>query len=373
MNIGIDARMYGPKVGGGGLGRYVEQLIIELQKINREHRFVLFLKKENFDACRITNPFFEKRLADIHWYTLEEQLKMPKLIDKENLDLMHFPHWNVPLFSKTPFVVTIHDLILLDEPRSAKITTRHPLYFLLKTIAYKKVLRHAVKKSENIIAVSNFTRNSILKHFPSTEEKKVKTIYEGLTQFDSTKQEALPTSITNPYLLYIGNAYPHKNLSFLINTFAEIQSEHKNLQLVLAGRGDVFYERLKSHTKKLQLPEHRVLFISSPNDELVETLYENATAYVFPSRIEGFGLPPLEAMSKDIPVLSSNTSCLPEILEDAALYFSPSNKEELKTQIKKILSDEAIKKTLIKKGREQIQKYSWEKMARSILGLYETD
>jgi len=152
MKIGIDARLYGPKVGGGGLGRYVEELITNLQQIDNKNRYVLFLKKDNFDTCKITNKKFEKVLADVHWYSLAEQLKMPKIIDAAGCDLVHYPHWNIALRAKTPFVVTIHDLIMLDEPTSARATTRGPLQFALKRAGYNVVLRQAVKNSRHIIA-----------------------------------------------------------------------------------------------------------------------------------------------------------------------------------------------------------------------------
>src|SRR3989338_6758021 len=216
MRIGIDARMYGPMVGGGGLGRYVEQLVMGLQKYNTEHRFVLFLKKENFDACKITNPLFEKRLADIHWYGLKEQYSFPALIEKEHLDLIHYPHWNIPLLCRTPFVVTIHDLILLEEPTSARATPRSPLHFWIKYQGYKFALAQALRHSKKIITVSKYTKQSLQTFFPHIPEKKIQVIYEGLTQFAPTSTEPLPEEITDPYLLYIGNAYPHKNLETLL-------------------------------------------------------------------------------------------------------------------------------------------------------------
>ena len=181
MNIGIDARMYGPRVGGGGLGRYVEQLVTQLQATDTKNRYVLFLKKENFDACIITNPNFEKRLTDVHWYGLEEQLKMGGIIDREHLDLVHFPHFNVPLFVRTPFVVTIHDLILLDEPFSSKVSTRHQTIFTLKYWGYKLVLAHAVSRAKKVIAVSHATANSILQHIEGVDPKKMEVVYEGVT------------------------------------------------------------------------------------------------------------------------------------------------------------------------------------------------
>lgn len=370
MRIGIDARMYGPTVGGGGLGRYVEQLIIGLQKYNTEHRFVLFLKKENFKDCHITNPLFEKRLADIHWYSWKEQTLLPIIFAKEHLDLIHFPHWNVPLFCKIPFFVTIHDLILLQEPKSAKITTRSPWNFWIKYLGYKIVLNNTIKRSKKIIAVSNYTKTAIEQFFPQTEKKKISVVYEGLTFFKKQLSVALPQQIIDPYLLYIGNAYPHKNLEKLLQAFVIFSEKHQSIQLVLAGKDDVFFQRLKQQKKKLNITEDRIVFIPTPSDALVQTLYQHALIYVFPSKVEGFGLPPLEAMSYGVPVVSSQSSCLPEILEEAALYIDPTNEKDIAQTLDKLLQNSNLQKQLITKGLEQSKKYSWETMAKQLLYLY---
>jgi len=364
MKIGIDARMFGPNVGGGGLGRYVEQLVNELQKQDLENRYVLFLKRENFDTCVITNPNFEKRLADVHWYTAKEQIVMPFLIERERLDLIHFPHWNVPLLCRTPFLVTIHDLILLEQPVSSKTTTRNPIIFWLKRLGYRIVLRHAIVASKKIVAVSEYTKASIGRFFPGIPSSKVEVVYEGLTALPNAPNE--PNAPHEPYVLYVGNAYPHKNLDSLLAAFAIFSKSHPGVELVLAGRDDVFYKRLRSSTDETA----RVRFAMNPTDAKLAELYHGASLYVFPSKSEGFGLPPLEAMSAGIPVASSNATCLPEILGDAATHFSPDNVDEMAAAMERGFSDESLRADLISKGREQVKKYSWASMARSILNLY---
>lgn len=377
MRIGIDARMYGPSVGGGGLGRYVEQLVTELQKIDRENHYILFLKKENANACTLTAPNFRKHVADVHWYTLAEQARMPGFIAKERLDLMHFPHWNVPLRCPVPFVVTIHDLILLEEPNSNRSTTLPPPLYRLKHAAYRKVLRHAVEKSRAVIAVSQYTKQSILKYFPDVPEGKVHVIYEGVTplrkqsESKTTRGNApLPPAIRDPYFLYVGNAYPHKNLEALLHAFSFFHKLHPNIQLVLAGRHDFFYDRLAQELDEIDIPNDRVVFVGSPSDEELDALYKGASLYLFPSRLEGFGLPPLEAMSHGVPVAASNRSSIPEILGDAAVYFSPDDIEEMVRIMEKALIDEELRSQLVEKGRERVQRYSWSAMASEIKQLY---
>ena len=381
--IGIDARMYGPRWGGGGLGRYVEELVQGLQNIDTEHRFVLFLKKENFDACKIHNNRFEKVLADVHWYTLKEQLLMPKLIERQELDLVHYPHWNVPLFSKTPFVVTIHDLILLEDPHSAHATTLDPVRYAIKRAGYHRVLRHAIESSRTIIAVSEFVKESISKHFPKIPQAKIHTIYEGVSQTQRLNDSTTPARttdvvqsggqqlpVTPPYFLYVGSAYPHKNLESLLHAFSFFVKKYPDVKLVLVGKEDAFYKRLKKEMEEIDIDEHAVVFTGFVPDDVLHALYDHTSLYVFPSRHEGFGLPPLEAMQHGVPVASSNRGPLPEILGDAALYFNPDDLEEMVAVMERALKDEALRKALIQKGSSQVQRYRWSTMAEKIHSLY---
>jgi glycosyltransferase involved in cell wall biosynthesis len=365
MKIGIDARMFGPNVGGGGLGRYVEQLVTELQAIDGTDRFILFLKRENFDACEITNARFEKRLADFHWYGAAEQLRFPELIAKEKLDLMHFPHWNVPVTSRTPFVVTLHDLILLEEPRSARATTRSSLVFGLKRLGYKFVLNQALGRAKKIIAVSQYTKESIYKFFPALNPSKIVVAHEGIVKMSAQAQPGA----RGPILVYVGNAYPHKNLDRLLDAFALVRTKHPNLELVLAGREDVFYKRLMDEARRTGR-DTNVHYIASPSDLQIASLLQTARAFVFPSRTEGFGLPPLEAMQAGIPVASSTGGSLPEVLGDAAKYFSPNNTQDMAGAIEQVVSDEHLRASLVARGYEQIKRYSWATHAQAVQNTY---
>ena len=371
MRIGIDARMYGPKVGGGGLGRYIEQLVKNLNMLKDKNRFVLFLKPENAKDCKADKNRFEKRIVDIHWYGIKEQLLLASKIDAQKLDLIHFPHWNVPLNLKTPFIITIHDLILLEQPHSARITTRNPLLYKLKYWGFKRVLRSAIKRAKHIIAVSDFTKSSILKHFPGTDPNKITVIHEGVTTLETHDQKDCNIDLPkDPYFLYVGNAYPHKNLESLLHAFSFFTKLHPKITLVLAGRKDVFYQRLKKEVDEIGIPEERVHFIMSPSDAELHELYRHAMLYLFPSRMEGFGLPPLEAMQEGIPVAAARAGSLPEILGDAAMYFHPDDIEEMVRIMETTLEDESLRKDLIKKGKKQIKQYSWKKMAEEISKIY---
>jgi glycosyltransferase involved in cell wall biosynthesis len=377
MNIGIDARFFGAT--GKGLGRYTQKLIENLEKVSAkggpasggDHRFFIFLRKENFEEYQPKNPNFQKVLADYSWYGLSEQINMPRILNKYDLDLVHFPHFNVPLFYRKKFIITIHDLILLHFP-TVKNTTLNPLFYWLKFWVYRIVIKSAILRAKKIIAVSEFTKNDIVQNY-KIPKSKIAVTYEALENFceipsqnenEILEKYGLPSGrhgIIKPYLLYVGNAYPHKNLESFVLSYQEIKKKIGNLNLVLVGKEDYFYRQLKDFTKDQKITN--VIFPDFIPDNDLDLVYKNAVLFVFPSLYEGFGLPPLEAMAKGTPVASSNHECMKEILGEAACYFDAKNQKETADIIINLINDEEARKNLVKKGHERIKRYSWEKMA----------
>lgn len=369
MRIGIDARFYGTL--GKGLGRYTQKLIENLEKLDDNNEYFVFLRKENFEEYRPKNKNFRKVMADYGWYTISEQLNMPKILNKHNLDLVHFPHFNVPLFYKKPFVITIHDLILLHFP-TTKATTLNFIFYWIKFLAYKIVIRNAILRSRKIISVSNFTKNDILEHY-NVPLKKISVTYEAADAIE--KNSALPENeilkkygIIKPYVMYVGNAYPHKNLEALVLAYREIKN--KNLQLVLIGKEDYFYQNLKSLVKKEGIDN--IIFAGFVPDEELNAIHKNALFYIFPSLYEGFGLPPLEAMIREIPVASSNILCMKEILGENAFYFNADKKENISKAINDFSENRELRTELAKRGLQWTKRYSWKKMAEKTLAEYKS-
>ena len=370
MRIGIDARFYGPKTGGGGLGRYVAELVTHLEKIDSSNEYVLFLRKENFHECRVTRPNFTKRLVDVPWYSLAEQRVMPREIALAKVNFMHFPHWNVPIFSQTPFLVTIHDLILLEDPSSAHATTRNAFVHGVKYGAFRVVLENAVHRSRHIITVSEHTKQAVLKHF-RIKPQKVTVIHNGVNRPSEGRGVSLRNlGVVEPYVLAVGNRYPHKNLEALVHAFVPVFSKHASASLVLAGRHDAFTERLMRLTDKLGLPEHAVRFVSLPSDEELGALYRHASLLAFPSKIEGFGIPPLEAMHVGTPVMSSKASCLPEILGEAAVYTEPDDEARMSEIMLQAIEDPGALKDVIERGHERVTHFRWDTAAKQTLETY---
>ncbi len=370
MRIGIDARFFGPKTGGGGIGRYVAELVTHLQELDHQNEYVIFLRKENFHECVITNRNFYKQLVDIPWYSTKEQIKMPAFVRRARVNFMHYPHWNIPIFCTTPFLVTIHDLILIQDPKSAHATTKSALIHGFKYAGFRTVIESAIHRSRHIITISEYSKRAILEHF-GIKEAKISVIPNGVLPATESKGISLSSmGVLEPYFLYAGNAYPHKNLKIMVEAFADFARNDQFTQLVIAGRRDVFSHQLEDYAKKLGLQSNRLTFVNLPSDEELAALYRHAELFIFPSRLEGFGLPPLEAMSHSTPVAAAKASSLPEVLGEAAWYFDPDHADELTRIMRQVKSNPSTISSKKELGLSQAKSFNWQKTAEATLDIY---
>jgi glycosyltransferase involved in cell wall biosynthesis len=361
MRIGIDARFYGSV--GKGLGRYTERLVRELEKIDTTNQYFIFLCPENFDEYVPANPRFIKVLTRSRWYGFAEQFWYPWQLYSKRLDLVHFPHFNVPVLYRRPFIVTLHDLILFHYP-TEKATTKQSWWYWAKFHIYRFVLAEALRRAQTIITVSDFTKHDIEMNYPLVKDKVVVT-KEAAEEFCYLALETSPHGILRPYVLYVGNAYPHKNLE----VFLSIANRFPAYDFVLVGKEDFFYKRLKEQVQHQAIAN--IVFTGYVSDRELGRLYLRAKVYLFPSLYEGFGLPPLEAMQYGTPVLASDQGSLPEILGDGALYFDPRNSTFLCEQLGHLLGDHSLREDLTLKGYQQAAQYSWARMAEQTLTEYQ--
>lgn len=383
MRIGIDARLYGPK--HGGIGRYTSELIKNLELIDLANDYFIFLAHDNYNDYQPQNPKFKKVSADFKVYGIFEQLLYPFLLYKYNLNLVHFPHFNVPLLYAKRFVVTIHDLIISHYP-STRATTLSPLLYQSKLFMYNWIVKSAARRAKKIIAVSEFTKQDIVKHL-GVKSDKIQVAYEGVdlpaAGNDCGKVLGDLGISAGDFILYVGSAYPHKNLEKLIEAHKIIQHDRPLAQLVLAGKKNFFYERLQEWYKNglEELPgiseaesrpdaQQNIIFTDYLSDQDLACLYQGAAVYAFPSLIEGFGLPPLEAQTYGLAVVSSDRTCLPEILGDSAIYFDPEQTSDIAEKIMSLLDNKEKRAELTKRGLENVKKYSWAKMAKEIQSIY---
>lgn len=375
MRIGIDARFWSEQ----GHGRYVRNLINELQQIDNKNEYIIFLRKKDYDSVEFQANNFHKQQADIRWYTLKEQTVLLKIFLDAKLDLLHVPHFNIPVFYPKPFVVTIHDLTITHFPSIRATTLPMPIW-KLKRFGYHIALRLALWRAKHVIAVSNFTKEEVVRYFPFTN-KKISVTLEAVEQDFINRARAILVDdpvitklkqrygITNQYMLYIGNVHPHKNIDRLIKVFHTVHQELPTVELMLVGKDDFFQKRLVEETKSKGLQQGIVWTGFVPDDDLVPLL-KGAAAFIFPSLMEGFGIPPLEAMACGTPTIVSRAASLPEVCGDASAYFDPADEDGMYRAIKEVLENAALRLTLVQRGYQQIEKFSWRKLAEQTLSQY---
>lgn len=352
-----------------GIGRYVYEFVKNATEINAgsgyPHEFVLFFNEPEYKEFETTKNV-KKILINARHYSFKEQFKFPFKIRKEKVDIMFFPHFNVPIFYRKPYIVTIHDLTLSIFPGQKMICWYHRL-------AYQLTIRNAVKKAKKIIAISEHTKDDIIRFLKAPKEK-IEIIYNGIgdefkeiDNLDSLKPTLKKYNIKKEFLLYTGVWRNHKNLPRLIEALSIIREKHSlDLDLVITGKPDPHYPEVKDAIKNYKLKDSVICTDLVDEKELVD-LYNAADLFVFPSLCEGFGMPPLEAMKCGTPVIASKISSVPEICGDAAVYFDPYDAKDIANKIMSVYKDAEKKAELVEKGMERAAKFSWGKMAEETL------
>lgn len=368
MRIGIDARMVTPKA-TRGIGRYVEELVRAMLTVAPEHRYVLVTRRtiHPFSA----HPSVETVVANIPWYGISEQLRMPNVLSSLNADVIHVPHWNVPIVCGGPLVITIHDLLLRHEPMSARISTKSALVAAVKRLGYRMTVAAAIRHAKKILVPTAFTANDLKKLYPVSSEKIVIT-GEGMDRRHAFPSNPLHQPPRSQYLLYVGSAYPHKGLDLLIDAWEDLELRYPDLHLKIAGMEDVFVRRLKEEVQRRKFA--RVEFLGYVKDEELTKLYRDAAAFVFPSRFEGFGLPPLEAIQAGCPVVASNAAALPEVLgHDGAFFFQSGSKNGMLRAIETVLEDpDAARRKTAAILPDLRARHDWNLAARRTLEAYQS-
>lgn len=376
MKILIDARMYGLE--HSGIGRYLINLIGELTKLETKKNFAVLLRKKYFNQLNLPLNW-KKVLADFKHYGFREQLELPRIINREKPDLVHFPHLNIPIFSKERFVVTVHDLTMQRQGISAT-SLPTPVYYL-KRVAFLLIARTAVKNSVKIIVPSRYVKKDVVNYY-SVNPDKIEVIYEGIGR-ELSPSLRTSSSLKIPrifkkyrlqeakYFFYVGNAYPHKNLELAIRATTLLNKTLKDRVIfVIAGVRDVFKDRLERFIKNIGAGRFVRLVGFIPDEELA-VFYKNSVAFLYPSLSEGFGLQGLEAMRLGTLVLASNIPVFKEIYGSFAFYFNPKDVLSLTKSMRFLLNlDEKKRETFIKKSQKFIERYSWKKMAKETLEVY---
>lgn len=364
MKIAIDASTLSTQ---GGPRAYVLGLLDALGRIDRENSYVIFYNDPQhlgrFPWAREVVLPGKAPLRRL-W---REHVALPLACRCEGVDLLHGPKSAVPFWSPCPTVVTLHDLIPITHPETE--TRAAGLYWRLQ-------IPVAARRSTFIITDSDHARREIVEMFAVPAERIAVTPlgYPPAMDAPPDQQRAAAFrerfSLPDRYILYVGTIQPRKNLGMLIEAYARLRSGgDTDLKLVIAGRKGWLYDTLFARITELRL-EDEILFTGFVPDDDLPDLYDGADLFVYLSLFEGFGLPPLEAMSRGIPVVTSNTTSLPEVVGDAGITVPPEDLDAVVTGMRQVLTDSDAAERLRRFGVERARGFSWERTARETLAIY---
>jgi len=354
-----------------GVGEYAFQLLRKFSQLNRpDLKFVIYLKNNPLPHLPSTHKQWKYRVLRPEKLWTQWRLPLDLYFHNPKPDVFFTPTHYSPRFSPVPTVISIMDLSYLYFP---ELFNQGDLYKLRNWTAY------SAKNARKILTISNASRNDIIKEY-KVSPSDVVTTHLGIKEAVSLQPHVYSMNelkakygLSDKYFLFVGTLQPRKNIIKLIEAFAKLrkhEEQKEDLQLIIIGRRGWMFEDILAAPEKFGVAEH-VKFLENISDAELPLFYQNAISYVLPSLYEGFGLPILEAMQHDCPVITSNISSLPEAGGDAALYINPEDVNDIADKMKKVLHSNELRKELIAKGKLQIKKFSWDKTAKETLAVLE--
>jgi glycosyltransferase involved in cell wall biosynthesis len=373
MRIGFDLRPFLRQETGVGI--YFKNLLFTLAKIDQVNEYYLFSSslKDRFDPKDV--PPFEKKdfvdrrypvkVINFLWY----RMGWPSLdvFFNTNLDLTHSPT-PLPLPTRGKKIITVYDLFFLDSPDLTDKEARK---------VFSRRIEKSLQKADGIVTISHFTERQLVERFVFDMDK-MRVIHPGINlqewgMHDSENLKPTSDSLALPsdFLLFVGAQEPRKNLPRLLESLKLIHDRYQKIPLVLVGRKGLDSDNVQKNIQKLGL-DSEVKTVGYVNKNELKHIYGLASAFVFPSLMEGFGIPLLEAMACGVPIVTSRTSALPEIAQDAAVYIDPEDPEDMATKIIHLLEDTALREKLVSAAESRVKFFSWEKTARKALQFYQS-
>lgn len=377
--IGIDARIYKT-----GIGRVVENLLSSLEsQLPPNVKLVVFLRKDGYDSYQPQSKNIAKVLANFAPYSFAEQIKLPFLIRKYDIDLMHFTNFNAPIFYFGPFILTMYDLIHLTSSTFGN-TTKYYVYYLFKKLVYRVVIMILAQRAKFITTISEVSRSEIMKRLYVSSKKVIVTSVgfdhvERVSAIPGNEAQEILSSygIKKPFMLYVATMYPHKNHKTLLVALSELIKNGENITLVLVGKVDSLSARVRSMVLEMGLsaqvvfPNYKVPDGYLPDSEL-HVLYQNAKMVVFPSLTEGFGIPVLEAQWYGKPILASDLPIFHEVGGQGVVFFDPHNASDIAQKIKQVLDNDPSVTEVLAFGHKNVKRFLWRDVAQKTLFVYKT-
>jgi len=375
MRVAIDTRWIFKEL--SGIGVYTKEIIKNIIELDKENTYILLFSDSEIQASiekelkldQADN--FKSIMVDFGVFSIQNQLKLNKLLVSHGVNLYHSPNYMVPLLprlgrsSKIKYVVTIHDIIPLlfrDHAPKSKKSRMFPVF--------KAIMNRIARQADVILTVSNASKTDIEKYFKIPENTKVHALHNACSEMFQT----IPFEDKEKMqFLYVGRADPYKDVGTIIKAIdILVKKGYEDIKLILAGSPDTRYNNTKELTEKLGISKNIRWTGYISNEELVK-LYQESTALLHPSLYEGFGLQIVEAMQSGTPVISSNGGSLKEICADAAIVLPPKSPELFAENIEMLINSDKLQKELIAKGLNRAKDFSWNKTVKDIISIYEND
>ena len=370
MRIGIEAqRILRPKK--HGMDVVALELIKNLQEIDKQNEYVIFVRDDKDENAIIKTSNFKIEKLSSFTYADWEQVKLKKAVKSGKIDLLHCTANTAPLSVNVPLIVTLHDIIYLE-----KVDFKGTTYQNLGNLYRRYIVPKIAKKAELLITVSEFERANIINHLKLTEDR-VKVLYNGVSpkfnnQYSPEEVNEFRTLYNLPesYIMFLGNTAPKKNTPNVIKAYVNYcVSEKEAIPLVLLDYKKELVEKLLQELKQERFI-NKIIFPGYIPYNQIPLMYKAATLFLYPSLRESFGLPILEAMACGTPVITSNTSSMPEIAGDSAEIINPFNYLELTDAIRNLLRNESVRKNYIEKGLQRVKDFTWRSSAEKLVDIY---
>jgi glycosyltransferase involved in cell wall biosynthesis len=371
MRVAIDIR----RAGDFGFGTYIRNIVNQLARADGDTLYLLIGQERHLRQFDPLPKNFVLVDYPAEPGSFRTHFHLPFLLRQKRVDILHMPWFYAPAVVPSRLVLTVHDLtdVLAPPVGATPLVQAGRLYFA----------RRALKRADRILAVSQSSKRELSRVFGVPEEK-IEVVYNAVDE--RFLREPMPNdadrilerhAVTDPFVLYAGNIKPQKNLPRLIEAFAVAKAELRDhpefsrLKLLLIGDAADEHSDLRRAVLRSRL-QGEVRFLGFVPHSVLRVFYARASAFLFPSLYEGFGLPPLEAMAHGTPVLTSNVSSLPEVFADAALLVNPENVFDIARGIRQILTEDVMRDSLVRRGHELVKRYSWERSAEQVREVYQS-
>jgi glycosyltransferase involved in cell wall biosynthesis len=376
MKIGIEAqRIFRKKK--HGMDMVALELIRNLQSIDTDNEYLIFVKPDVDNTVIKESANFKIVKLKGGFYPFWEQISLPRAAKKAGCQLLHCTSNTAPVFTSIPLVVTLHDIIYMESSYFKILKGTGSLYQKFGNVYRKMFVPKIVKKSKKIITVSHFEKNRIGQFFGIEGDNRLTAVYNGVSEYFKPiahKTELLRVkaryNLPDNFFFFLGNTDPKKNTKGTLKSFSDfIKQTGSDYKLVMLDYDLSELEKLLAEIGDKALIDRIVLTGYVVNTDL-PSIYCQCEVFLYPSLRESFGIPMLEAMACGVPVITSNTSSMPEIAGNAALIIDPFKPEQITNALIQITNDQALKKQLIERGLQQSAKFSWKAMAKDVLEIY---